>query len=77
MSEATACGWETHTESLAATAVFGSLIADRATFVAGMQVSFTIAASLLLITALVSLLTCSLRPDVSHPPEDPGCQGPI
>lgn len=38
-----------------AIAIFGALIADRDRFVAGMQVSLTIAASLLLITALVSL----------------------
>jgi MFS transporter, DHA2 family, methylenomycin A resistance protein len=38
-----------------AIAIFGALIADRDRFLAGMQVSLTIAASLLLITALVSL----------------------
>jgi MFS transporter, DHA2 family, methylenomycin A resistance protein len=38
-----------------AIAIFGALIADRERFVAGMQVSLLIAASLLLITALVSL----------------------
>jgi DHA2 family methylenomycin A resistance protein-like MFS transporter len=37
-----------------AIAIFGALIADRERFVAGMQVSLIIAASLLLITALVS-----------------------
>jgi len=34
-----------------AIAVFGALIADRSTFIQGMQVSFIIAASLLLLTA--------------------------
>jgi MFS transporter, DHA2 family, methylenomycin A resistance protein len=38
-----------------AIAIFGALIADRERFVAGMQVSLLIAASLLSITALVSL----------------------
>jgi DHA2 family methylenomycin A resistance protein-like MFS transporter len=38
-----------------AIAIFGALIADRDRFLIGMQVSLTIAASLLLITALVSL----------------------
>jgi DHA2 family methylenomycin A resistance protein-like MFS transporter len=37
-----------------AIAIFGALIADRERFLAGMQVSLIIAASLLLITALVS-----------------------
>ncbi|MFK4297431.1 DHA2 family methylenomycin A resistance protein-like MFS transporter [Arthrobacter sp. GAS37] len=38
-----------------AIAVFGALIADRSNFVHGMQTSFIIAASLLLLTALASL----------------------
>jgi DHA2 family methylenomycin A resistance protein-like MFS transporter len=42
-----------------AIAVFGALIADRGTFVHGMQVSFTIAAALLSVAALASLF---LRP---------------
>jgi DHA2 family methylenomycin A resistance protein-like MFS transporter len=47
-----------------AIAVFGALIADPTTFVPGMQASFTIAASLLLATALLSLLMRSHRPAV-------------
>ena len=35
-------------------AVFGSFLADSATFVTGMQTSFAIAAALVLVTALVS-----------------------
>ena len=42
-----------------AIAVFGALIADPGTFVHGMQISFTIAASLLFLTAMASLF---LRP---------------
>jgi DHA2 family methylenomycin A resistance protein-like MFS transporter len=42
-----------------AIAVFGALIADRGTFVHGMQISFTIAASLLFLAAMASLF---LRP---------------
>jgi DHA2 family methylenomycin A resistance protein-like MFS transporter len=38
-----------------AIAVFGTLLANSVTFVTGMQTSFVIAASLLLVTALVSL----------------------
>jgi MFS transporter, DHA2 family, methylenomycin A resistance protein len=38
-----------------AIAIFGALIADRGRFLVGMQVSLTIAASLLLITGLISL----------------------
>jgi DHA2 family methylenomycin A resistance protein-like MFS transporter len=53
-----------------AIAVFGALIADPATFISGMQVSFTIAASLLLITALVSVLMRSRNNEIrSHEPE--------
>jgi DHA2 family methylenomycin A resistance protein-like MFS transporter len=50
----------------------GALIADPGTFVAGMQASFTIAASLLLITALLSLLMRSRSNEIpSHEPEAP------
>jgi MFS transporter, DHA2 family, methylenomycin A resistance protein len=38
-----------------AIAVFGALLANSATFVGGMQISFAIAASMLLATALISL----------------------
>ena len=38
-----------------AVAVFGALLANSATFVGGMQISFAIAASMLLATALISL----------------------
>ena len=36
-------------------AVFGALLANSATFVGGMQISFTIAATMLLATPLISL----------------------
>lgn len=45
-----------------AIAVFGALLANSASFVAGMQVSFAIAASLLTATALVSLKIRTHRP---------------
>ncbi|MCW2763939.1 MAG: putative drug resistance transporter [Marmoricola sp.] len=44
-----------------AIAVFGALLGNSATFVTGMQTSFAIAASLLLVTALVSLRIHSQR----------------
>ena len=44
-----------------AIAVFGAILANSASFVTGMQTSFAIAASLLLITALVSLRIRSHR----------------
>jgi DHA2 family methylenomycin A resistance protein-like MFS transporter len=44
-----------------AIAVFGALLGNSATFVTGMQTSFAIAASLLLVTALVSLRIRSQR----------------
>ena len=45
-----------------AIAVFGALLANSATFVGGMRISFAIAATLLLVTALVSLRIRSRRP---------------
>jgi MFS transporter, DHA2 family, methylenomycin A resistance protein len=48
-----------------AIAIFGGFIADRERFVAGMQVSLTIAASLSVITALVSLRIRSSRESAS------------
>ena len=45
-----------------AIAVFGALLVNSATFVIGMQTSLVIAASLLLVTALVSLRIRSHRP---------------
>ena len=38
-----------------AVAVFGALLANSATFVGGMQISFTIAAAMLLTTGMISL----------------------
>jgi DHA2 family methylenomycin A resistance protein-like MFS transporter len=44
-------------------AVFGSFLAGSATFVTGMQISFVVAAALVLVSALVSLrISSHLRP---------------
>jgi DHA2 family methylenomycin A resistance protein-like MFS transporter len=47
-----------------AIAVFGAMLANATTFVTGMQISLAIAASLLLVTALMSL---RIRPSNANP----------
>lgn len=48
-------------------AVFGALIADRADFVQGMQLIFTIAASLLTLTAVAAFLILRPEPKLNTP----------